>query len=83
MWLKWSYIVVKWTITFASTNNDDLRSKQLTFKNNAPFRLCMSKINNAFIKNAKDLDILMPMYNLLEDTDSYFMTVNLWYRWSN
>ena len=40
--------------------------KKLTFKNNAPFVSCISKINNTLVNNAEDLDIVMPMYNLLE-----------------
>ena len=35
--------------------------KKLSFKNNDPFRSCISKINNTFTNNAKDLDIDMPM----------------------
>ena len=49
------------------------KNKKLTFKNNAPFRLCMSKINKTFIDNAEDLDIVMPMYNLLEYMDNGFL----------
>ena len=38
-----------------------------------------SKINNTFIDNAKSLDIAMPIYNMLENSDSYSMTsVSLW-----
>ena len=48
--------------------------KSLTFKNNALFRSCKSKINNTFTKNAKDLDIDIPMYNLLDYSDNYSMT---------
>ena len=40
------------------------RNKKLTFKNNAPFRSCISKVNNTFIDNAEDLEIIMPMYDL-------------------
>ena len=35
--------------------------------------LDLSKINNTFIDNAEDLDIVIPMYNLLEYSDNYFM----------
>ena len=42
-------------------NNDKRRNKKLTFKNNAPFRSCISKTNNLFIDNAEDLDIVIPM----------------------
>ena len=53
--------------------------KKLSFKSNAPFRSCMPKINNTFIDNVEDLAIVMPMYNLLEYSDSYFMSArNLW-----
>ena len=56
-----------------------MRNKTLTFKNIAPFRLCISKINNTFIDNAKDLDIVMPIYNLLEYSDKHSMTLeSLW-----
>ena len=40
-------------------NNTNKRNKKLTFKNNAPFRFCISKVNNIFIENAEDLDIVM------------------------
>ena len=39
----------------------DISRKKLTFKNNVPFRSCMSNINNIFIDNAEALDIVMPM----------------------
>ena len=42
------------------------RNKSFTFKNNAPFISCISKINGVQIGNADDLDVGMPMYNLLE-----------------
>ena len=31
-------------------------------------------MNKTFIDNAKDLDIVMPMYNVLEYRDNYYMT---------
>ena len=40
--------------------------KKIAFKNNAPFINCISKINGTKIDNAEDLDVVMPMYNLLE-----------------
>ena len=60
-------------------NDDKARNKKLIFKNNAPFRSWISKINNTFIDNAEDSDIFMPMYNLLEYSDNYSMTSeSLW-----
>ena len=50
----------------AVTNPDDpKRNKVVAFKNNAPFINCISKINVVQIDNAEDLDVVMPMYNLL------------------
>ena len=53
---------------------DDSCYKKLTFKNNTVFRSYISKINRAFTDNAKDLDIVMCMYNLLEYSDNYSAT---------
>ena len=60
-----AYIVVKGKITVTRPNSV-LHDKKLAFKDNALFTSCISKINNTFIDNAKDLDILMAMYSLLE-----------------
>ena len=59
------YIVVTGTITIVRTNGSK-RKKEVTFKNNASFINCISKINGVKIDNAKDLDVVMPMYNLLQ-----------------
>ena len=42
--------------------------------NNVPFRSCISKVNNRFIDNVEDLDIVVPMYNPLEYSGNYSMT---------
>ena len=74
-----TYIVVKGTITVAGTNSASKGNKKLTFKNIAPFRSCISKIVNTFVDNVEDLDIVMPMYNLLEYSGNYSMTSgSLW-----
>ena len=57
-------VVVKKIICVTGTNNGN-RGKKLTFKNNELFRFCIPKINYAFIDNAEDLGIVIPMYNLL------------------
>ena len=54
-----AYIVVKGRISVKGTNNVSKRNKKLTFKNNAPFRSCISKINNTFVDNAEDIDIVI------------------------
>ena len=55
------------------------KDKALTFKNNAPFINCISKINREKIDIVEDLDVVMPMYNLLEYSKSYRKTAgSLW-----
>ena len=48
--------------------------KKLSFKNNASFISCISKVNNTLIDDTEDLDIVMPMYNLLEYSKNYSKT---------
>ena len=55
-------IIVNTTGTAGAPNN---RNKKIIFKNCAPFTNCISEINNTQIDNAKDIDIMMPMYNLI------------------
>ena len=52
-------------------NNISRKNRPLVFKNNAPFIGCISKINNTFIDNAEDLDVAMPLHNLLEYSKNY------------
>ena len=73
-----SYILVKGTITITGAGDDKAarqayeRDKGVTFKNCAPFTKCISRINN-------DIDIVMPMYNLIEYSDNYSKTSgSLW-----
>ena len=64
-----AYIIVKGTITLTKKNGRgiiDIRNRFLVFKNNAPCINCISKINDVLIDNAEDLDVVMPMSNLLE-----------------
>ena len=53
-----AYIVAKERMSVRVTNDANKRNKKLTFKNNAPFRSCISKIKNTFIDSAEDLDIV-------------------------
>ena len=63
----------------AAARQADERDKGVAFKNGAPFTNCISEINNTQIDNAKDIDIVMPMYNLIEYSDNYAKTSgNLW-----
>ena len=67
-------VVVKGRITVTGNNANRIK-KKLNFKNNAPFTSCISKINNTLVENAEDVDIVMPMYNLLEYSTNYSMTL--------
>ena len=46
-------------------------SIQVVFKNCAPFTNCISKINNTQIDNAEDINVVIPMYNLIEYSNNY------------
>ena len=78
-----AYILVKGTISAnntaaagAAANNTN---KKVIFKNCAPFTNCKSEINNTQIDNAKDIDIVMSMYNLIAYSDNYVKTTgSLW-----
>ena len=75
-----AYILVKGKITItgtvanAATRQADERDKGVAFKNCPPFINCISDINNTQVGNAKDIDIVMPMYSLIEYSDNYAKT---------
>ena len=74
-----AYIVVKGDITLEGANNANKRNTNLAFKNNATFINSIPKINGVKIENAEDLDVVMPMYNLLEYSKNYRKTTgSLW-----
>ena len=78
-----AYILVKGNISVnntaaadADTNNVN---KKVIFKNCAPFTNCISKINNTEIENVQYIDIVMPMHNLIEQSDNNSKTSgSLW-----
>ena len=61
-----AYILVKGTITVTGNHPRDRQNRPLILKNNAPFVSCITRINGELIEDADDLDIVMPIYNLLE-----------------
>ena len=67
-------IVVTGDITVEGAHNKNRKNRSLAFKNNAPFIFCISKINGVLTENAEDLDIVMPMYNLIEYSKNYRKT---------
>ena len=72
------YILVKGTIAVNTTAAADAdannTNKKVIFKNCAPFTNFISESNNKQIDNAKDIDIVMPMYNLIEYSNNYSKT---------
>ena len=74
-----TYILVKGTISV--TNSTDA---EVIFWNFAPFTDSISEINNTQIDNAKDIDVVMPIYNLIEYSDNYWKTSEtLWQYYRN
>ena len=75
-----AYILVMGTITITGVGDVDApkrldeRNKGVTFKNCAPFTRCICRINNTDIDNARDINTVMPMYNLIEYSDNYSKT---------
>ena len=73
-----AYFIVEGTITVYNTAVDgaaaNYTNKKVIFKNCAPFTNYISEINNTQIDNAKDIDIVIPMYNLIEYSDNYAKT---------
>ena len=78
-----AYILVKGTISVNNTAAQGVAAnntnKKVIFKNCAQFTNCISEINNTQIDNAEDIDIVMPMHNLIEHSDNYAKTTgSLW-----
>ena len=83
-----TYILVKSTITVTApganngaNNIRDKRNRPLILKNNAPFVSCITRINRELIEDANDLDIVIPMYNLLQYSKNYRKTIGSLYNY--
>ena len=62
-----------------SSKNDKYYLK-ISYKNCAPFTKCITKIGATAIDDAEGLDLVMPMYNLMEYSSNYFEKIgNLWF----
>ena len=75
-----AYILARGTITITGAGDDDVerrldkRNKGVIFKNCVPFTDFISEINNTEIDNGKYVDVVVPMYNLIEYSDNYSKT---------
>ena len=76
-----AYILVKGTITVTGNHPRDRQNRPVILKNNAPFLSCITRINGELIEDADDLDIVMPMYNLLEYSKNYRKTIGSVYNY--
>ena len=73
------HIVVKGDIILEDDDDANKHNKNIVVKNNAPFVNCITKVNCIKIDNAENLDVVMPMYNLLEYSNNYRKTTgSLW-----
>ena len=78
-----AYILLKGSITVTNkaaaaevVNNGN---KHLILKNCARFTDCIREINNTQVDSAKDIALVIPMYNLIDLRDNYLKTSrNLW-----
>ena len=62
-----AYIIVTGGINVA----DVTAKTNVAFKNCALFTRCVTYINNEHVETAENLDIITPMYNLIEYSDNY------------
>ena len=81
-----AYILVKGTITVNGIvngveNEVNKRHRPLILKNNAPFVSCITRINGELIEDADDLDIVLPIYNLLGYSKNYRKTIGSLYNY--
>ena len=76
-----AYILVNGTITVAGNQPRDRQNRPLILKNNASFVSCITRTNNGLIEDADDLDIVIPMYNLLEYSKNYRKTIGSLYNY--
>ena len=76
-----AYILIKGTITVAENYPRDRQNRPVILKNNAQFISCIARINGELMEDADDLDVVMPMYNLLEYNKNYKKTTGSFYNY--
>ena len=72
---SYTYILVIWTTlalnTTAVSASTDIKNKYVVLKNSAPFTDCINETNNWHINNAKDIDVVIRMYNFMKYSNIY------------
>ena len=73
-----AYTLLKGTITVKNTAAADVKendtNKKVMFENCVSFTRCTSRINHTQIDDVQYIDVIMPMYNLIEYSDNYSKT---------
>ena len=67
--------------TNSQPGNQDNRNKKVIFKSCAPFINCISETNNTQVVDGHYIDVVMPMYNLIEYSDIYSKTLEHFWRY--
>ena len=76
-----AYILINGIIIVAGNAPRDRQNRPVILKTNAPFISCITRINGELIEDADDLDVVMPMYNLLEYSKNYRKTIGSLYNY--
>ena len=79
-----AYLLVRGNITVNNTTAEgaaaNKTNKKLIFKTCAPFSDCIIKKNNTQVDNAKDIDLVMLMHNVMEYSNNYSKTCGSWWQ---
>ena len=76
-----AYVLIDGIIIAAGNAPRDRQNRPVILQNNAPFIYCITRINGELIEDADDLDVVMPMYNLLEYCKNYRKTIGALYNY--
>ena len=74
-----AYVLIEGIIRVDGNAPRDRQDRPVILKNNAPFISCITRINGELIEDADDLDVVMPMYKLLEYSKNYRKTTGSLY----
>ena len=69
-----AYILVKGYINTVQDQPNKDFNKKVIFKSCAPVSKCIKRTNNTQVDDAPDIDVVMPIYNLIEYNDNYSKT---------
>ena len=68
-----------YSITGNITGTVGNANTRIAFKNCAPFTKCITHISDEYVDDANNLDVIMPIYNLIKYSDNYSDTSgSLW-----